>query len=64
MLDPERVAQIAQMDQLQAAFGTWADCLVAGWRELVKRGVPTETALDTAREWLALIIASIAASDV
>lgn len=56
MIDP---ALIAQADQLAAAFRTWAECLHIAQFELMKQGVPQETALDIAREWIALIIASL-----
>lgn len=49
MIDP---AMIAKMDQAQAAFGTWAELLVTAWQELAKRGVPTESALGIATEWV------------
>ena len=51
MIDP---ALIAQMDQAQAAFGTWADMLVLAWQELCKRGVPTESALNIAADWIGM----------
>jgi hypothetical protein len=51
MTDP---ALIAQLDQIQAAFGTWADMLVIAWRELTKRGVPTERAWDMAADWIGM----------
>ncbi len=51
MTDP---ALIAQLDQIQAAFGTWADMLSLAWAELVKRGVPTEHALDIAADWIGM----------
>lgn len=60
MIDPARVAE---MDQLAAAFRTWAECLQSAQLELMKVGVPQETALDVAREWLALIIQSLGVPD-
>lgn len=51
MIDP---AIIAQMDQAQAAFGTWADMLVLAWQQLCARGVPTETALSIAADWISM----------
>ena len=60
MIDP---ARIAQADQLSAAFRTWAECLHLAQFELMKQGVPQETALDIAREWISLIIASLGMHD-
>ena len=51
MTDP---ALIAQLDQIQAAFGTWADMLTLAWQELCKRGVPTEHALTIASDWIGM----------
>lgn len=58
MIDP---ARIAQADQLAAAFRTWAECLHIAQYEIMKQGVSQETALDIAREWIGLIIASVGA---
>ena len=58
-LDPQSIARIAELDQLKAAFRSWAECLQAAQFELMKVGVPQETAYDTAREWLSLIVQSI-----
>jgi hypothetical protein len=63
-VDPISVAHIAQMDQISAAFRSWAECLHAAQMELMKQGVPQETALDIAREWLTLIIAAVGVRDV
>jgi hypothetical protein len=49
-------AHIAQADQVQAAFRTWAECVLAAQRELMRVGVPQETALDMAREWVLLML--------
>ena len=51
MTDP---ALIAQLDQIQAAFGTWADMLTLAWQELQKRGVPSDHALDIAADWIGM----------
>jgi len=59
MIDP---ARIAQTDQLAAAFRTWAECLHLAQFEIMKQGVSQETALDIAREWIALVIASLGMS--
>lgn len=53
MIDP---SHIAQADQVQAAFRTWAECLRIAWLEVMKAGVPQERALDVAQEWVALTI--------
>ena len=52
MIDP---AMIAQLDQVQAAFGTWADMLCLAWHQLQARGVPTEHALDIASDWIGMM---------
>jgi len=61
MIDP---AHIAQADQVQAAFRTWAECLRIAWMEIMKMNVPQERALDIAQEWVALSIAHLGMRDV
>lgn len=61
--DPGRVARIAQLDQLAAAFRSWAECLQVAQVELMKSGVPQETALDIAREWLLMVISTLGVQD-
>lgn len=56
MIDPASVAHIAQMDQMQMAFRTWAETLKLAQAELMRVGVGEETAYDTAREWISLVI--------
>lgn len=56
MTDP---AHVAQIDQLSAAFRSWAESLRVAQFELMKQGIPQETALDIAREWIALVVSSL-----
>jgi hypothetical protein len=63
MIDPASSAHVAQMDQLAAAFRGWAESLHVAQSELMKQGVPQETALDIARDWLLTIISKMGVPD-
>lgn len=52
MIDP---SLIAQFDQAQAGFRTWATLLHTAQLELMKVGVTQERALDIGSEWITLI---------
>lgn len=51
--------RIAQMDQLQAAFRSWAECLHLAQQEIHRQGMSEEASWKAAQEWMCLIIASI-----
>jgi hypothetical protein len=52
-------AEVARMDQMGAAFRTWAECLRVAWTEVMKQGVPQERALDIADGWILAVIQTL-----
>lgn len=60
MTDP---AHIAEMDQVQAAYRTWAECLRICWQQLMIQGIPQDTALDIARDWVGTIVQKLVDAD-